>query len=67
MGAGCTKDAKGGVVDLQNGNGPETPRSPAKAVVKTEGRIENHFDCFLYGTWMSAISIDVAPQSTRRA
>ena len=45
MGAGCTKDAKGGVVDLQNGDGPETPRSPAKAVVKTEGRIENHFEC----------------------
>ena len=44
MGAGCTKDAKGGVVDLQNGNGPETPRSPAKAVVKTEGRTENHFE-----------------------
>ena len=44
MGAGCTKDAKGGVVDLQNGNGPETPRSPAKAVVKTEGRIQNHFE-----------------------
>jgi len=37
MGAGCTKDAKGGVIDLQNGNVPATPRSPAKTNVKTEG------------------------------
>ena len=44
MGAGCTKDAKGGVVDLQNGIGLETPRSPAKAVVKSEGRNEDHFE-----------------------
>lgn len=37
MGAGCTKDSKGVVVDLQNGNVPETPRSPAKPDVKTGG------------------------------
>jgi len=37
MGAGCTKDAKAGVVDLQNGNAPATPRSPAKTNVKIEG------------------------------
>ena len=37
MGAGCTKDAKGGVIDLQNGNVPATPRSPVKTNVKTEG------------------------------
>ena len=37
MGAGCTKEAKGGVIDLQNGNVPATPRSPAKTNVKTEG------------------------------
>ena len=70
MGAGCTKDAKGGVVDLQNGNGPETPRSPAKAVVKTEGRIQNHFEWL----WLVLCNRDVnhiyrcyPPQSTMRA
>lgn len=42
MGAGCTKDAKAGVVDLQNGNAPATPRSPAKTNVKIEGDNSNH-------------------------
>lgn len=37
MGAGCTKDAKAGVVDLQNGDMPATPRSPPKTNVKIEG------------------------------
>ena len=51
MGAGCTKDAKAGVVDLQNGNVPATPRTPAKTNVKTEGENNNHdFDLLLmYG------------------
>jgi hypothetical protein len=37
MGAGCTKDAKAGVVDLQNGNVPATPRTPTKTNLKMEG------------------------------
>ena len=41
MGAGCTKDAKAGVVDLQNGNVPATPRTPTKTNLKMEGD-DNH-------------------------
>ena len=37
MGGGCTKDAKAGVVDLQNGDMPATPRSSPKTNVKIEG------------------------------
>ena len=37
MGAGCTKEAKAGVVDLQNGNVAATPRTPTKTNLKMEG------------------------------